>query len=165
MVYPIPDSVSLRTTAGVLTQGLTALTFITESYNVQKGDYILVHTIAGGLGLQFAQLLKARGAIVIGTTSTKEKAALAKSHGADHVILYKDENVVERVLEITKGEGVHAVFDGVGKDTCVCSAFFECLNLTRVEHTALMTTSSCSGAKGRSSPWGMHPVLCYRWRP
>lgn len=123
MVYPIPDSVSLRTTAGVLTQGLTALTFITESYNVQKGDYILVHTIAGGLGLQFAQLLKARGAIVIGTTSTKEKAALAKSHGADHVILYKDENVVERVLEITKGEGVHAVFDGVGKDTCVCSAF------------------------------------------
>ena len=118
-VFPVPDTVPLRTAAGILTQGLTALTFITEAYNVQKGDYILVHTIAGGLGLQFAQLLKGRGAIVIGTTSTKEKAALAKSYGADHVILYRDENVVERVLEITGGEGVHAVFDGVGKDTCV----------------------------------------------
>lgn len=167
-VFPVPDSVPLRTAAGVFVQGLTALTFITEAYNVQKGDYILVHTIAGGLGLQFAQLLKERGAIVIGTTSTKEKAVLAKSYGADHVILYKDENVVERVLEITKGEGVHAVFDGVGKDTCVCrcrALFDECLDLIRTEYADLRTTSSSSGAKGRSSPWGTRPVLCLRSRP
>ena len=94
---------------------------MTEAYNVQKGDIVLVHTVAGGLGLIFAQLIKARGATVIGTTSTPEKAALAKAHGADHVILYTRENVVERVLELTGGEGVHVVYDGVGKDTYVLS--------------------------------------------
>ena len=99
--------------------GATALTFITEAYNVQKGDTILVHTVAGGLGLLFAQLIKARGATVIGTTSTPEKAEIAKAYGADHVILYKQEDTVQRVLELTNGEGVHAIFDGVGKDTCV----------------------------------------------
>jgi NADPH:quinone reductase-like Zn-dependent oxidoreductase len=78
---------------------------------------ILVHTVAGGLGLILCQLIKARGATVIGTTSTPEKAALAKKYGADHVILYKEENTVERVLQITNGEGVHGIFDGVGKDT------------------------------------------------
>jgi len=62
------------------------------------------------------QLAKARGATVIGSTSTEEKAAIAKSNGADHVILYKDEDIVMRVLEITNGAGVHAVYDGVGKD-------------------------------------------------
>ena len=92
---------------------------MTEAYNVQKGDVVLVHTVAGGLGLIFAQLIKARGATVIGTTSTPEKAALAKAHGADHVILYTKEDVVQRVLELTNGEGVHAIFDGVGKDTYV----------------------------------------------
>ncbi|KZT70507.1 NAD(P)-binding protein [Daedalea quercina L-15889] len=139
-VFPVPDSVPLRTAAGILTQGLTALTFINEAYNVQKGDYVLVHTIAGGLGLQFAQLLKERGAIVIGTTSTAEKAEFAKSYGADHVILYKNENVVERVLEITKGEGVHAVFDGVGKDT-----FEDNFKLLRRKGT-LVSVGNASGA-------------------
>ena len=92
---------------------------MTEAYNVQKGDVILVHTVAGGLGLLFTQYAKTRGAIVIGTTSTPEKAELAKRFGADHVILYTKENTVERVLELTNGEGVHVVYDGVGKDTCV----------------------------------------------
>ena len=95
------------------------MTFVTEGYNVQKGDVVLVHTVAGGLGLVFAQLIKARGATVIGTTSTPAKAELAKAHGADHVILYTQEDTVQRVLEITGGQGVHAIFDGVGKDTCV----------------------------------------------
>lgn len=78
---------------------------------------MLVHTVAGSVGLFFAQLVKARGGTVIGTTSTPEKAAVAKSYGVDHVILYKSENVAKRVLEITSGLGVHAIFDGVGKDT------------------------------------------------
>ncbi|KAI0646415.1 NAD-P-binding protein [Trametes meyenii] len=115
--YTLPQGISTRTAAAGLTQGATALTFVTEAYNVQKGDVILVHTVAGGLGLLFAQLIKARGATVIGTTSTPEKAAIAKEYGADHVILYKDEDTVQRVLELTNGEGVHAIFDGVGKDT------------------------------------------------
>lgn len=90
-----------------------------EAYNVQKGDFILIHTIAGGVGLLMNQLAKSRGATVIGTTSSKAKADLALEHGADHVILYTEEDTVKRVLEITNGEGVHAVYDGVGKDTYV----------------------------------------------
>ncbi|KAH9852519.1 hypothetical protein C2E23DRAFT_885659 [Lenzites betulinus] len=90
--YTVPEGVSTRTAAASLTQGATALTFVTEAYN-------------------------ARGATVIGTTSTPEKAALARAAGADHVILYTQEDTVQRVLELTGGEGVHAIFDGVGKDT------------------------------------------------
>ena len=90
---------------------------MTDGYYVKKGDIILIHTVAGGLGLLFTAYAKSRGATVIGTTSTPEKAEIAKSYGADHVILYTKENTVKRVLEITNGEGVHAVFDGVGKDT------------------------------------------------
>ena len=91
---------------------------------MKKGDAILVHTVAGGLGLLFAQLGRKVGATVIGTTSSVEKAELAKQNGADHVILYPVEDTVERVLEITNGEGVDAVFDGVGKDTCVLFILF-----------------------------------------
>lgn len=116
-VYPVPDYISLEIAAAALLQGLTALSFVTEAYNVKKGDYVFIHTIAGGLGLLFAQLAKHRGAIVIGTTSTPEKAEIAKAHGADFVILYPVEDVVQRTLEITNGEGVHVVYDGVGKDT------------------------------------------------
>ncbi|KAJ7102476.1 NAD-P-binding protein [Mycena belliarum] len=116
-VHTLPAGVSTKIGAATLLQGLTALTFVEEAHKVQKGETILVHTVAGGLGLLFAQLIKARGATVIGTTSTKEKAELAKANGADHVILYKEEDTVARVLELTNGVGVDAVFDGVGKDT------------------------------------------------
>ena len=116
-VHPLPPSIDLLTAAAALLQGLTALTMMCESHDVKKGETILVHTVAGGLGLIFAQIAHARGATVIGTTSSKEKAELAKKHGADHVILYKDEDVVARVLELTGGEGVHVIYDGVGKDT------------------------------------------------
>jgi NADPH2:quinone reductase len=116
-VYPVPASVPSKIAAASALQALTTITFFEEAYPVQKGDIILIHTVAGGLGLLMCQLAKHIGATVIGTTSTKEKAELAKSHGADHVILYKEENTVDRVLEITGGVGVHAVFDGVGKDT------------------------------------------------
>ncbi|KAJ7150388.1 NAD-P-binding protein [Mycena filopes] len=116
-VQVLPQNVSTKIGAAALLQGLTALTFVEEAHKVKQGETILVHTVAGGLGLLFAQLIKARGATVIGTTSTKEKAELAKANGADHVILYKEEDTVQRVLEITNGAGVDAVFDGVGKDT------------------------------------------------
>jgi NADPH:quinone reductase-like Zn-dependent oxidoreductase len=118
-VVPLPAAVPLRTAAAALLQGLTALTFITEAYDVKKGDTILVHTVAGGLGLLFSQLISARGATVIGTTSSDEKAELARANGAKHVILYRHEDTVKRVLELTGGKGVDGVFDGVGKDTCV----------------------------------------------
>jgi NADPH:quinone reductase-like Zn-dependent oxidoreductase len=118
-VYVVPPSLSTRLAAAGLIQCCTAVTFMTEAYNVQKGDIVLVHTVAGGLGLIMAQFAKSKGATVIGTTSTKEKAEFAKANGADYVILYREENTVQKVLEITNGDGVHAVFDGVGKDTYV----------------------------------------------
>jgi NADPH2:quinone reductase len=93
------------------------VSFFEEAYKVKKGDTILVHTVAGGLGLLFAQLGRRVGATVIGTTSTQAKADFAKANGADHVILYPVEDTVKRVLELTNNEGVDAVFDGVGKDT------------------------------------------------
>ncbi|KAI0795394.1 NAD(P)-binding protein [Abortiporus biennis] len=116
-VFVVPDNVSLDVAAAANAQGSTALTFVQEAYNVKAGDTILVHTVAGGLGLLFTQLAKLRGATVIGTTSTPEKAEIAKANGADHVILYKQEDTAKRVLEITNGEGVDVVYDGVGKDT------------------------------------------------
>jgi NADPH2:quinone reductase len=73
--------------------------------------------VAGGTGLLHAQLAKRRGAIVIGTTSTAERAELVKAQGADHVILYKEENTVERVSQLTNGKGVDVIYDGVGKAT------------------------------------------------
>ncbi|KZT43889.1 NAD(P)-binding protein [Sistotremastrum suecicum HHB10207 ss-3] len=116
-VFKIPDSILNTIGVAAMVQGFTALTFMTEAYNVQKDDWILVHTAAGGLGLIFCQIGKSRGAHIIGTTSSPEKAELAKAHGAEHVILYNQEDTAARVLEITGGLGVHAVFDGVGKDT------------------------------------------------
>ena len=84
---------------------------------MKKGDIVLVHTVAGGVGHLFAQMISAKGATVIGTTSTREKAEFAKAHGATHVINYLEEDTVARVLELTDGQGVDAIFDGVGKDT------------------------------------------------
>jgi NADPH2:quinone reductase len=92
---------------------------------LKKGDIVLFHAAAGGVGLLFGQWAKARGYRVIGTTSSPEKAALAKKNGYKWVIDYTKENVVEKVKEITKGKGVPVVFDGVGKDTW--NASLDCL--------------------------------------
>ena len=118
-VFPVPSSISTQVASASLLQGITAVSFFEEAYKVKKGDTILVHTVAGGLGLLFAQLGRHVGATVIGTTSTQKKADLGKANGANHVILYPVEDTVKRVLELTNNEGVDAVFDGVGKDTCV----------------------------------------------
>ncbi|KAJ3770773.1 NAD(P)-binding protein [Lentinula raphanica] len=109
--------VSTRIAAASITQVATAITFMSEAYTVSPDDTVFIHTIAGGLGLIFTQYAKHLGARVIGTTSTKEKAELARKNGADEVILYKEEDVVERVKVLTGGKGVDVVYDGVGKDT------------------------------------------------
>ncbi len=109
-----------KVAAASLLQGLTAITLIRESYHVQKGDWILVTAAAGGVGLWLCQLLKAVGARVIATASTEEKRNLAKKNGAE-VLLQLDENnqkaFVDKVMETTGGEGVHAVYDSVGQST------------------------------------------------
>jgi len=113
----LPSTVTTRIGAASFIQGLTALTFLREAYAVQKGDWILVQAAAGGVGLQLVQIATRLGAHVIGTTSTAEKAEIAKKNGAEHVILYTKESIPDRVAEITNGKGVAAIYDGVGKDT------------------------------------------------
>ncbi|KAK6462092.1 hypothetical protein DFJ63DRAFT_287137 [Scheffersomyces coipomensis] len=102
---------------GALLQGLTALTFISESYNVKKDDFILVWAASGGTGSILVQLASLRGAKVIAIASTSEKLSKAKQLGAQFTINYKTEDVAARVKEITNGQGVAAVFDSIGKST------------------------------------------------
>jgi NADPH:quinone reductase len=111
----LPDDVSSETAAAVLLQGMTAHYLAADSYPIREGDWVLVHAAAGGVGLLLTQLAKLRGGRVIATTSTSEKASLAREAGADEVIGYDD--FAARAREITGGEGVAAVYDGIGKTT------------------------------------------------
>ena len=117
----LPDGISTKVAATALLQGLTALSFVTEAHTVKAGEHILVHAAAGALGQILCQMCKARGAHVIGTTSTEEKAEIARKAGCEHVVLYKDvsmDEVAKSVLKLTPdGRGVAAVFDGVGAST------------------------------------------------
>jgi NADPH2:quinone reductase len=98
-------------------QGLTAHYLVKSSYPLKKGDTCLVHAAAGGMGLLLCQMGKMLGATVIGTVSTEEKAALAKGAGAEHVILYSQQDFEPEVKRITGGRGVDVVYDGVGATT------------------------------------------------
>lgn len=113
----LPDAISFNTAAAMMLQGLTAAYLLRRTYRVQAGDSVLIHAAAGGVGLMACQWAKALGATVIGTVGSEAKAVLAKAHGCDHVINYSTENFTARVREITGGEGVPVVYDGVGKDT------------------------------------------------
>ncbi|MFZ2266684.1 MAG: quinone oxidoreductase [Azonexus sp.] len=113
----LPDSIAFNTAAAMMLQGLTAAYLLRRTYRVQAGDAVLIHAAAGGVGLIATQWAKALGATVIGTVGSPAKAELAKAHGCDHVINYSTENFSQRVREITGGEGVAVVYDGVGKDT------------------------------------------------
>ncbi|MBS1140431.1 MAG: Zinc-containing alcohol dehydrogenase superfamily [Proteobacteria bacterium] len=113
----LPDSISFETGAAMMLQGLTAAYLLRKTYRVQPGDAVLIHAAAGGVGLIACQWAKALGATVIGTVGSAAKAELAMAHGCDHVINYSSENFTQRVREITGGEGVAVVYDGVGKDT------------------------------------------------
>ncbi|PWN25563.1 NAD(P)-binding protein [Jaminaea rosea] len=116
-VAKLPGHVDAKMAATVHLQALTAWGLLRESYPVQKGDTVLVHAAAGGVGIYLCQMAKNLGARVIGTTSTEEKAAFAKKNGADEVILYTKEDFAERTLALTDGKGVQAIYDGVGKTT------------------------------------------------
>ncbi len=120
-VVALPDSVSYEAAASMMLKGLTAEYLLHRTYQVKPGDTILVHAAAGGTGSILCQWGKALGATVIGTVGSKEKAELAKANGADHVILYRDEDIAARVKEITGGQLCDVVYDGVGKDTFMAS--------------------------------------------
>jgi NADPH2:quinone reductase len=113
----LPDGIGFEEAAAVLLKGQTAEYLLQRTYPLKSGETCLFHAAAGGVGLVFGQWAASIGASVIGTVGSEEKAELARSHGYQHVINYRSENVVERVLEITGGEKLPVVFDGVGRDT------------------------------------------------
>jgi NADPH:quinone reductase len=114
-LVPIPNSVEAEVAAAALLQGMTAHYLAADSYPIEDGDWVVVHAAAGGVGLLLTQIAKARGGRVIATTSTHEKADLARGAGADEVIGY--DGFAARAREITGGEGVAAVYDGIGQTT------------------------------------------------
>jgi NADPH2:quinone reductase len=121
----LPDQISDTQAAAMMLQGMTAQYLLRRTYRVQPGDTILFHAAAGGVGLIACQWAKKLGATVIGTVGSPEKAALARAHGCDHTILYREEDFVARVRELTDNRGVQAVYDSIGDTTFMKS--LDCL--------------------------------------
>lgn len=116
-VVRVPDAISDRDAAAMMLQGMTVEYLVRRTYPIKRGDTVVIHAAAGGIGLIFCQWAKHLGAAVIGTVSSDDKAKLAKSHGCDHTIIYTREDFAKRVREITGGAGVPVVYDSIGKDT------------------------------------------------
>jgi len=113
----LPDGVEGPVGASIMLQGITAHYLATSTYPIQRGDRCLIHAVSGGVGLLLCQIAKRRGAWVVGTTSTPEKATFAHDAGADEVILYTEQDFVAEVRRLTGGKGVQVVYDSVGKTT------------------------------------------------
>ena len=122
-----PENISNNEVASILLQGMTVEYLFRRLYEIKKDQHVLFHAAAGGVGLIACQWAKAIGCKLIGTVGSDDKAKLAKSNGCSYIINYKTDNVVEKVNEITKGQGVPIVYDGVGKDTFQIS--IDCLSL------------------------------------
>jgi NADPH2:quinone reductase len=142
----LPESISYDDAASLLLQGMTVQYLIRQIYQVKAGDTILLHAAAGGVGLIACQWLKALGATTIGTVGSEAKAKLAKSYGCDHTILYREENIAQRVKELTDGKGVPVVYDSVGKDTFTAS--LDCLQ----PRGLMVTFGNASGPVAPFSP-------------
>lgn len=121
----IPESIDFEQAAAIMLKGQTTEYLLQRTYALKAGETCLFHAAAGGVGLVFGQWASSLGATVIGTVGSEEKAELARAHGYQHVINYRTENVVERLLEITGGQKLPVVYDGVGRDTFEIS--LECL--------------------------------------
>ncbi|WP_029003169.1 quinone oxidoreductase family protein [Azorhizobium doebereinerae] len=121
----LPAAIDDRTAAAMMLKGMTAQYLVKHTYAVKPGDVVLIQAAAGGVGLILAQWANALGATVIGTVGSKEKAELALASGTDHAILYRDEDFVHRVKEITNGKMCDVVYDGVGQATYPAS--LDCL--------------------------------------
>ena len=113
----LPDEIEFEQAAGMMLKGMTARYLLRQTYPVSSEDAILVHAAAGGVGLILCQWAAYLGATVIGTVGSPEKAELARANGCAYPVLYREEDVVDRVREITGGDGVAVVYDSVGRDT------------------------------------------------
>jgi len=113
----VPEEIDLEIAATLMTKGITTFYLLHKTYPVKSGETILFHAAAGGVGQIFGQWAKALGCKVIGTVGSEEKVKKAKDNGYDFIINYSKEDFSKKVMEITNGEGVSVVYDGVGKDT------------------------------------------------
>ena len=120
-VVPLPDKIGFEEAAAVLFQGLTAHYLATSTFPLGPASRCLVHSAAGGCGILLCQIAKIRGAGVIGAVSTPAKAAIAREAGADHVVVYAEEDFAAAAKRITSGRGVDVVYDAVGLDTYIRS--------------------------------------------
>jgi NADPH2:quinone reductase len=120
-VVRLPDTIDLDTAAAMMLQGMTVQYLVKQTYQVQPGDAVLIHAAAGGVGLIACQWLKHLGATVLGTVGSEEKAELARAHGCDHTILYREQDVAAMVRKITDGKGVQVVYDSIGQSTLEAS--------------------------------------------
>lgn len=125
-LVPLPDDITDESAAAMMLKGMTVEYLIRRTYPVQRGQYVLFHAAAGGVGLIACQWLRHLGAVVIGTVGSEEKAELAAAHGCDHTIVYTEEDFATRVREITGGTGVPVVYDSVGRATFLRS--LDCLS-------------------------------------
>jgi NADPH2:quinone reductase len=125
-LVPLPDGIDYRQAAAAMLQGMTAEYLSSSTYAIGTGDRVLIHAAAGGVGLLLVQLAKMRGAVVIGTCGSQEKARTAADAGADHVVVYTKDDFVEAVRAHTGGDGVRVVYDSVGQATFMKS--LECLS-------------------------------------
>ena len=116
-LVPVPDGLDSRSAATALLQGMTAHYLSHSTYPIQAGDTVLIHAAAGGVGLLLTQMARRRGARVLATVSTEEKAELARGAGADEAILYSESDFESEVRRLTDGAGVNAVYDSVGRTT------------------------------------------------
>ena len=142
----VPDAIDDRTAAAMMLQGMTVEYLIHRTYAVQKGDWVLLHAAAGGIGTIASQWLRQLGAQIIGTAGSPEKLELAKAQGCQHVINYRTEDWVKRVKEITNGAGCAVVYDGVGKDVFLAS--LDCLRARGY----MVTFGNASGPSPEISP-------------
>ena len=155
-IYPtknlvkVPENIDLNNVATLMTKGLTAFYLLYKTYTVKKGETILFHAAAGGVGQIFCQWAKSLNVKVIGTVGSDEKIDLAKKNGCDEVINYSKEDFAKKVMELTDGKGVPVVYDGVGKSTFEKSC--ECLQVRG-------TMISFGNASGALDPINVTKVL------
>ncbi len=156
----VPEGIDLQIAACIMTKGLTAFYLLHKTYPVTSGETILFHAAAGGVGQIFCQWAKSLGVKVIGTVGSDEKIDLAKKNGCEEVINYSKEDFAKKVMEITKGEGLSVVYDGVGKETFEKST--ECLKTRGM----MISFGNASGALSPIDvPKALQPKGLYFVRP
>ena len=156
----VPEGIDLQIAACIMTKGLTAFYLLHKTYPVTSGETILFHAAAGGVGQIFCQWAKSLGVKVIGTVGSDEKIDLAKKNGCEEVINYSKEDFAKKVMEITKGEGLTVVYDGVGKETFEKST--ECLKTRGM----MISFGNASGALSPIDvPKALQPKGLYFVRP